>query len=98
MQYAGGFSYVTDKIYHSEYWHLPDGRYEIGPAVLHADGPPRAHLPGPRPETRRYVERPGEERHDFRDDFGIADPYVIPIDVRYSYEGAGDLEGRRGQA
>jgi outer membrane protein OmpA-like peptidoglycan-associated protein len=37
---------------------------------------------------------PAEERHDFRDDFGIAEPYVIPIDVRYSYEGPGTLEGK----
>ncbi|GAB1458046.1 hypothetical protein MASR2M48_33540 [Spirochaetota bacterium] len=36
---------------------------------------------------------PGEERHDFREDFGIPDPYVIPIDVRYSYEGPGTLKG-----
>lgn len=93
VRYAGGFSYVADKIYRSEYWHRPDGRYEIGPefympTVRHVPTfPDRALKPG---DT---WTAPGEERHDFRDDFGIAEPYVIPIDVRYAYEGPGVFEG-----
>jgi len=95
VQYAGGFSYVADKMYRSEYWHLSDGRYEIGPSyymptVRHVPTFPARDLkPG---DT---WNAPGEERHDFRDDFGIADPYVIPIDVRYTYEGPGTLEGKQ---
>ena len=93
VQYAGGFSYVADKMYRSEYWHLSEGRYEIGteyymPTVRHVPTFPARDLkPG---DT---WNAPGEERHDFRDDFGIADPYVIPIDVRYTYEGPGMLKG-----
>jgi len=94
VQYAGGFSYVADKIYRSEYWHLPDGRYEIGPehfmpTVRHVPTFPARDLkPG---DT---WNAPAEERHDFRDDFGIQDPYIIPIDVRYTYEGPGTLAGK----
>jgi outer membrane protein OmpA-like peptidoglycan-associated protein len=93
VQYAGGYSYVADKMYRSEYWHRTDGRYEIGPdyympTVRHVPTfPDRDLKPG---DT---WNAPGEERHDFRDDFGIAEPYVIPIDVRYTYEGAGTLDG-----
>lgn len=94
VRYAGGFSYVADKIYRSEYWHLPDGRYEIEPSyymptVRHVPSFPTRDLsPGDTWNAK------GEERHDFRDDFGIPDPYVIPIDVRYSYEGRGTYAGR----
>jgi len=93
VQYAGGYSYVADRMYRSEYWHLADGRYEIGaqyfmPTVRNVPTfPDRDLKPG---DT---WNSPGEERHDFRDDFGIAEPYVIPIDVRYTYEGAGTLDG-----
>jgi len=94
VRYAGGFSYVADKIYRSEYWHLSDGRYEIGPSyymptVRHVPTFPARDL-----QPGDTWNAPGEERHDFRDDFGIADPYVIPIDVRYTYEGPGTFEGK----
>lgn len=93
VRYAGGYSYVADKMYHSEYWHRKDGRYEIGPeyympTVRHVPSfPPRSLSPGD------SWNAPGEERHDFREDYGIPEPYVIPIDVRYSYLGPGELHG-----
>ncbi len=91
---SGGYSYVTDRIYHSEYWQLPGGRYEIDPqyympTVRHVPTfPARPIQPG---DT---WNAPGEERHDFRTDFGIPDPYVIPVDVRYSYRGDGEFKGK----
>ena len=91
---SGGYSYVTDRIYHSEYWQLPDGRYEIDaqfymPTVRHVPTfPAHSIKPG---DT---WNAPGEERHDFRTDFGIPDPYVIPMDVRYSYRGDGEFKGK----
>ena len=91
---SGGYSFVTDRIYHSEYWQLPDGRYEIDPqyympTVRHVPSfPSRTIQPG---DT---WNAPGEERHDFRTDFGIPDPYVIPVDVRYSYQGDGEFKGK----
>ncbi|HQO66502.1 MAG TPA: OmpA family protein [Spirochaetales bacterium] len=93
-RYAGGVSYVADRIYRSEYWQLPNGRYEIGPAYYM---PTVRHVPTFPARDLRPGDTwtaPGEERHDFRDDFGIPDPYIIPIDVRYTYEGPGELDGR----
>lgn len=37
---------------------------------------------------------PGEERHDFRRVFGIPDPYSIPFEARYRYEGKVQKDGR----
>ncbi|MFH2112917.1 MAG: OmpA family protein [Spirochaetota bacterium] len=91
---SSGYSYVTDRIYHSEYWQLSDGRYEIDPqyympTVRHVPTfPARPIQPG---DT---WNAPGEERHDFRTDFGIPDPYVIPVDVRYGYRGDGEFKGK----
>lgn len=94
VRYAGGASYVTDKLYESRYWQRPDGRYEIGPeyfmpVVRHVPSfPERALRPG---DT---WTAPGEEKHDFREGFGIAEPYVFPIEVRYEYRGDASYKGR----
>lgn len=37
---------------------------------------------------------PGEERHDLRRVFGIPDPYAIPFECRYRYEGPATLDGK----
>jgi outer membrane protein OmpA-like peptidoglycan-associated protein len=37
---------------------------------------------------------PGEERHDLRRVFGIPDPYAIPFDCRYRYEGPVVKDGK----
>lgn len=94
VQYAGGQSYVADRLYESQYWHLPSGRFEIGeqyymPVVRHVPSfPDRDLVPG---DT---WNAPAEERHDFRDGFGIPDPYVIPVQVRYTYQGPGQWKGK----
>ncbi|GAB1458047.1 hypothetical protein MASR2M48_33550 [Spirochaetota bacterium] len=59
VRYAGGYSYVADKLYHSEYWHLKDGRYEIGsqyymPTVRHVP-----QLSGTISISWRQLERAG---------------------------------------
>lgn len=86
--------YEISKEYESEYWQSPLGRYDIGaqyfmPVVRHVPTfPARALQPGD------SWNAPAEERHDFRSDFGIPDPYVIPIDVRYRYEGPGTYDDK----
>ncbi len=91
VQSALGRAYVTDQVYRSEYWHLPDGRYEIAPQYFMPvvrfvpSFPARDLKPG---DT---WNAPGEERHDLRADFGIPDPFIIPIDVRYQYSGDSKL-------
>jgi len=37
---------------------------------------------------------PGEEREDFRRFFGIPDPYAIPFEARYKYEGPVQRDGK----
>ncbi|HET7839783.1 MAG TPA: OmpA family protein [Rectinemataceae bacterium] len=37
---------------------------------------------------------PGEERHDLRAFFGIPDPYSIPFEARYRYEGPSAKDGK----
>jgi len=37
---------------------------------------------------------PGEERHDLRQVFGIPDPYAIPFECRYRYEGPVVKDGK----
>ncbi len=37
---------------------------------------------------------PGEERHDFRQGFGIPEPYAIPFVARYRYDGPETKDGR----
>ncbi len=94
VRHEGGGSYVTERFYDSRYWQRPDGRFEIEPqyympVVRHVPSFPARDLkPG---DT---WNAPGEERHDLREGFGIADPYVIPIDVRYRYRGPGEYKGK----
>ncbi|MBP7096490.1 MAG: OmpA family protein [Spirochaetia bacterium] len=89
-----GAAWVTEQLYRSEYWETPAGRFEIGPeyfmpVVRHVPSfPARALEPG---DT---WTAPGEERHDFRGDFGIPDPYVIPFDATYTYAGPVELDGK----
>lgn len=94
VRYGGGISYITDKIYNSEYWLMPNGRYDIAPEYYM---PTVRHVPSlpeyPVKPGDRWTAK-GEERHDFRDDFGIAEPYVIPIEVQYEYEGPGTIDGQ----
>ncbi|HAE22461.1 MAG TPA: hypothetical protein DCG47_09095, partial [Spirochaetaceae bacterium] len=83
-----------ERFYESRYWQKPDGRFEIEPkyympVVRHVPTFPARDLkPG---DT---WNAPGEERHDLREGFGIAEPYVIPIDVRYRYRGEAAYKGK----
>ncbi|HPE35754.1 MAG TPA: OmpA family protein [Spirochaetales bacterium] len=95
VRYEGGASYVREQSYESHYWQSPEGRFDIAdtywmPVVRHVPTFPARDLkPG---DT---WTAPGEERHDLRDGFGIAEPYVIPIDVRYRYVGPVTRDGRQ---
>lgn len=91
---SGAISYSTEDVYQSEYWCSPLGRFEIGaqfymPVVRNVPTfPDRDLKPG---DT---WAAPGEERHDFRRDFGIPDPYVIPFTASYRYDGTVQRKGR----
>ncbi len=91
---TGTLSYATEDVYQSEYWCSPLGRFDIAPnfympVVRHVPTfPDRDLKPG---DT---WAAPGEERHDFRRDFGIPDPYVIPFTANYEYEGTVQRDGK----
>lgn len=90
----GDSAYVITESYDSEFTRDRLGRYEIDPKYYMPvvrgvpTFPDKAIAPG---ET---WNAPGEERHDFRRVFGIPDPYKIPIDVRYRYEGPAAKDGK----
>ncbi len=83
----GESTFVVTDSYDSEFTRDRLGRYTIDP---------KYYMPVVR-DVPSFPDRPlspgdswtasGEERHDFRRVFGIPDPYVIPIEVRYRYEG-----------
>lgn len=94
VRYAGGHAFVADRLYDSEYWQLPDGRFEIAPRYYMPTVRNVPTFPARDMRPGDTWNAPGEERHDLREGFGIPDPYVIPIDVRYTYVGPGEYKGK----
>jgi outer membrane protein OmpA-like peptidoglycan-associated protein len=89
-----GESYVVEESYDSEYWLSRLGVFRIEPRFFMPvvrnvpSFPDRDIAPG---DT---WTAPGEERHDFRVDFGIPDPYVIPFVAAYEYLGPREWRGQ----
>jgi outer membrane protein OmpA-like peptidoglycan-associated protein len=83
----GGSAYLVSESYDSEFWRDELGRYEIDPKYYMPVVRNVPVLPDRELTPGDTWNAPGEERHDFRRGFGIADPYAIPIDVRYRFEG-----------
>jgi outer membrane protein OmpA-like peptidoglycan-associated protein len=90
----GDAAYLVTESYDSEFVRDRLGKYTIDPKYYMPvvrevpSFPDKELVPG---ET--WAAR-GEERHDFRRAFGIPEPYRIPIDVHYRYEGSGSRDGR----
>lgn len=90
----GASAYLVSESYDSAYRRDRLGRYTIEdryymPVVRDVPSfPDRELAPG---DT---WTAPGEERHDFRRVFGIPDPYVIPFEARYRYEGPATRGGK----
>jgi len=83
----GGSAYLVEERYDSAYRRDRLGRYTIDdsyymPVVRNV---PLFPARGLKPGDEWTAE--GEERHDFRRAFGIPDPYSIPFQARYRYEG-----------
>lgn len=80
-------SFVLETDYASEFWRDEYGKYKIDesfymPVVRDVPMfPERDLLPG---DT---WTAPGEERHDFRQDFGLSAPFKIPFTANYKYLG-----------
>ncbi|HON89895.1 MAG TPA: OmpA family protein, partial [Spirochaetales bacterium] len=94
VRYNNSTVYVSDGIYDSQYWHSPLGIYEIAPIYYMPIVRNVPTFPNKNIEPGDTWTAPGEERHDFRKDFGIPEPYVIPIDVRYRYVRRETINGK----
>ncbi len=87
-------AYVLDQSYESEYRLSRNGIYDISeryfmPVVRNVPTfPDRDLAPG---DT---WAAPGEERHDFRTELKIPEPFVIPFTANYTYAGPETREGR----
>ncbi len=90
----GGSGYVVIGEYDSDFWRDRFGKYTIDgkyfmPVVRDVPVfPDRQLAPGD------SWNAPGQERHDLRQALGIPEPYVIPFECRYRYEGEVTREGR----
>lgn len=88
---TGVYEWATE--YESKFLRDEFGRYDIAPEYFMPVVrdipvfPDRDLLPGDSWSWR------GEEVHDFRKNFGIADSYHIPIYANYMYLGKGEYEG-----
>jgi outer membrane protein OmpA-like peptidoglycan-associated protein len=86
-------TYLLQENYDSAFWRDKTGKYTIDgkyfmPVVRDVPIFPDKDLkPGD------SWTAPGEEKHDFRNDFGIPTPYKIPFVAQYTYVGKADFEG-----
>ena len=87
-------SFQWSREYESEFYRDSRGRMEVGrgyfmPVVRNVPVfPDRPLFPGDRWSHEGY------EAHDFRDNFGIPDPYVIPFVAHYEFLGTREWRGR----
>jgi outer membrane protein OmpA-like peptidoglycan-associated protein len=92
---AGSSSgYMVDTDYDSDFWRSALGIYTIDqkyfmPVVRNVPVFPDRDL-----AVGDTWTAPGEERHDFRSDYGIPDPYKIPFTAQYQYLGEKPREGK----
>ncbi|HUX13543.1 MAG TPA: OmpA family protein, partial [Spirochaetia bacterium] len=80
--------------YHSEFWRDARGIYDISdkyfmPVVRNVPVFPARDLT--KGET---WSSEGEETHDFRQNFGIAEPFTFPVPVSYTYLGKESVDGK----
>jgi outer membrane protein OmpA-like peptidoglycan-associated protein len=87
-------AYVITESYDSEFTRDRLGRYTIDPKYYMPVVRDVPSFPDKELSPGDSWNAPGEERHDFRRVFGIPDPYEIPIDVHYRYEGPVVKDGK----
>lgn len=95
VRYNNSAVYVSDGIYESQYWQSSNGVYDIAPTYYMPIVRNVPTFPAKNIEPGDTWTAPGEERHDFRKDFGIPEPYVIPFEVRYKYLRRDTYKGKK---
>jgi outer membrane protein OmpA-like peptidoglycan-associated protein len=96
--YGTRTSFSLTQEYQSMFWRDALGHYDIGsqyfmPVVRHVPVFPEGDI-----DPGFSWSAPGEEAHDLRNSFGIAAPVHFPIDVRYTYRGPVQHNGKTLQA
>jgi outer membrane protein OmpA-like peptidoglycan-associated protein len=87
-------TYLLQEDYDSAFWRDKFGKYTIDgkyfmPVVRNVPIFPDRDL-----KAGDTWTAPGEEKHDFRTDFGIPEPFTITFVAQYAYAGKADYEGK----
>jgi outer membrane protein OmpA-like peptidoglycan-associated protein len=85
--------YEWSEEYSSQFWRDGRGAYTIGPSFFMPTVRDVPLFPEGDLRTGDAWTAPGNEVHDFRQNFGMSDPFTFPITVRYVYTGNEDREG-----
>jgi len=85
--------YEWSEEYTSQFWRDGRGAYTIDPALFMPTVRDVPLFPEGDLEPGDTWTAPGRETHDFRTNFGVAEPFSFPITVRYGYQRNEDSGG-----
>ena len=91
IDFAPGVYHVGNR-YQSEFWRSQSGEYTIDDGYFVPVVRDVPIWPDHSVQAGDTWHRDGYEVHDFRDSFGIPEPYTFPVSVRYTYQGAQETE------
>lgn len=80
--------------YHSEFWEDPNGRFQISSKYFMPTVRNVPVFPDRDVKKGDTWSAEGEEAHDFRQSFGISDPFTFPVPVSYKYLGKQTVDGK----
>ncbi len=95
MSEQGGKGFLWSREYHSKFDRDERGHFSIAPEYWM---PVVRNVPIFPQKALRVGESwsaKGEEAHDFRDHFGIPEPYRIPFLANYTYKGKAEIQGQQ---
>ena len=91
--WASGDAYDWSEEYTASFWRDGRGAYTIDPAYFMPTVRDVPLFPEGDVRPGDSWVAPGSEVHDFRQSFGIEEPFTFPIMVRYVYTGNEDRDG-----
>ncbi|HVO38910.1 MAG TPA: OmpA family protein [Spirochaetia bacterium] len=91
--YGSQRTYAWSEDYTSQFWRDGRGAYTIDPSYFMPVVRDVPLFPEGDVQPGQSWTAPGSETHDFRSNFGIADPFSFPITASYTYAGNEDRNG-----
>lgn len=91
--YGSQRTYAWSEDYTSKFWRDSRGAYTIDPSYFMPVVRDVPLFPEGDVQPGQSWTAPGSETHDFRNSFGIPDPFSFPITANYSYTGNEDRNG-----